>query len=78
MRFHIGLSLNWNTIKKWILPILIGILVFLGLSSSMQVHASSTVISPTWMITYLRDSNNEIVLNQSCPPYTSDFCTTSY
>lgn len=45
MRFHIGLSLNWKTIKKWILPILIGILLFLGFRSNMQVHALTPTIN---------------------------------
>ena len=30
MRFHIGLSFRWKTIKKFLIPIIIGLLAYFG------------------------------------------------
>ena len=30
MRFHFGVSLNWRTIKKFLIPIILGLIAFFG------------------------------------------------
>lgn len=43
MRFHFGVSFRWKSIKKFLLPFLIGVLSFFGLSKFqiLQVYADS-------------------------------------
>lgn len=78
MRFHIGLSLNWKTLKKWILPILIGILVFLGLSS---VNAETLDDTTSWTIIRYQNSSGTTLVTYNCPSpnaYSDDYCTYSF
>ena len=51
MRFHCGFSFNWDFLKKWILPILIGVLILF--SQKLSVYA------------YTCDSTNSICYFQS-------------
>lgn len=48
MRFHIGLSFNWKTIKKWLIPIAIALAVYLGFNS-MTVYAIEDGSSTTYI-----------------------------
>ena len=39
MRFHFGFSFRLKTLKKFLLPFLVGLLAYLGLGNILQVHA---------------------------------------
>lgn len=44
MRFHMGFSFNWKTLKKWIIPILIGILLLFSQKLSVFAYTSEGYI----------------------------------
>lgn len=75
MRFHIGLSINWKTIKKWIIPIVLGILVFLGYSSA---NAATLTDTTSWMIVETFNNSTTAQARANCSPWTDSYDGNDY
>lgn len=73
MRFHIGLSFNWITIKRWILPLILSILMFFALESVFAYSTNGfTYSNQVYVAAILNDSEHT---GKACT--TGDFCSIS-
>lgn len=69
MRFHIGFSFSWKQIKKIIIPILIGIAVFLGLK---EVNAEEvTTVSYGTKTTAVNQTSFPVIWTNNVPMVTT-------
>ena len=55
MRFHVGMSFSWRTIKKYLIPILLGVLAYFGFNFIYD----NTSIPPLGIINVYASENDD-------------------
>ena len=55
MRFHIGMSFSWRTLKKYLIPILLGVLAYFGFNFIYD----NTSIPPLGIINVYASENDD-------------------
>lgn len=59
MRFHVGLSFNWKTLKKWFIPIILGILMYFGFGLFNNINVYAEAYTPVGVASQIRTIYND-------------------